>query len=80
MGRRCHALVSKLTGLDTSLARGIYGPWATLVWISLADTLEEADSADAAMSSDPSYLECVDQGGELFIPGTASQRLVRRLA
>ena len=59
---------------------GLDGPFVTLVWFSLADTLEEADAADAAMSSDPSYLERIDQAGELFLPGTASQRLIRRLA
>ncbi|MDQ1458806.1 MAG: hypothetical protein QOI08_290, partial [Actinomycetota bacterium] len=36
--------------------------------------------ADAAMSSDPTYIERIDQGGELFTPGTVSQRLIRRLA
>ena len=71
---------SKLTGLDGALVRGIYGPFATLAWISLAGTLEQADAADAAMSTDPTYIERIDQGGELFIPGTASQRLIRRLA
>jgi hypothetical protein len=72
--------VGKLTGLDSSIVRGIYGPFATLVWISLADSLDEVDAADAAMSSDPSYLERLDQAGDLFQPGSAQQRLIRRLA
>ena len=72
--------VGKLTGADSSIIRGIYGPFATLVWVSLFDTLADADAADAAMSGDPSYLERLDQAGDLFLPGSASQRLIRRLA
>jgi len=72
--------VAKVTGSDGSLVRAIYGPFATLVWISLYDTLDEVDAADRATSSDPSYLERLDQGGDLFLPGSASQRLIRRLA
>lgn len=72
--------VAKSTGSDGALVRGIYGPFATLVWISLYDTLEEVDAADRATSSDPTYLERLDQGGDLFLPGSASQRLIRRLS
>ena len=70
----------KLTGLDTSIVRGLYGPFATLVWISLADTLEQVDAANAAMSGDPTYLERLDQAGDLFLPGSGAQLLIRRLA
>ena len=40
---------SKVTGLDSSLVRGLYGPWATLAWISLAETWDEVDAASAAL-------------------------------
>ena len=73
-------LSAKLTGSDGALVRPIYGPFATLVWIGLFDTLEEADAAETARSGDPSYLERLDQGGDLFLPGSASQRLIRRLS
>lgn len=71
--------VSELTGRDMAMVRGLYGPWATLGWISLADTLEQVDAAEAAMSSDATYLKRIDQGAELFVTASASQRLVRRL-
>ena len=45
-----------------------------------ADFIVPIEAADAAMSSDPTYLERIDQGGELFLPGAATQRLIRRLA
>jgi hypothetical protein len=72
--------VAKTTGLDATFVRGIYGPFSTVVWITLADTLEQVDAADAALGSDPSYLERLGDTGELFRPGSASRRLIRRLA
>ena len=47
--------------MDTSTVRGIYGPFAALVWISLAETPERADAADAAMSDDPTHLERIEK-------------------
>jgi len=73
-------LSAKLTGSDHALVRPLYGPFATLVWIALFDTLEEADAVETARASDPSYLERLDQGGDLFVPGSATQRLIRRLS
>jgi hypothetical protein len=73
-------LSAKLTGADHALVRPLYGPFASLVWIALFDTLEDADALETARSSDPSYLERLDQGGDLFVPGSATQRLIRRLS
>ena len=70
---------SKLTGLDGAFVRSLYGPWASLAWISLAESMDEVDGATAAMAADAGYLERIDDGGPLFLPGSASQRLLRRL-
>lgn len=71
---------SKLTGLDGVLVRGLYGPWATLAWIAVAESMDEVDDAAAALAADTSYLERIDDAGPLFLPGSASQRLLRRLS
>jgi hypothetical protein len=71
---------SKATGLDGLFLRGLYGPWASLVWISLAESLEEVDDSAAALAADPTYVERTDDAGPLFLPGSASQRLLRRLS
>jgi hypothetical protein len=71
---------SKTTGLDGSFLRGLYGPSATLVWISLAETMEEVDIATASLAADGTYGERIDDAGPLFLPGSASQRLLQRLA
>jgi hypothetical protein len=73
-------LSAKLTGADHALVRPLYGPFATLVWIALFDSLDEADAIETARSSDPTYLERLDQSGDLFVPGSATQRLIRRLS
>jgi hypothetical protein len=70
---------SKATGLDGLFLRGLYGPWASLVWIALAESMEEIDDSAAALAADPTYLERIDDAGPLFIPGSASRRLLRRL-
>ena len=70
---------SKVTGLDGALVRALYGPYATLAWISLADTWDEVDASTVALAADATYLERIDDAGELLLAGTVSRRLLRRL-
>ncbi len=71
--------VGAVTGLDGAFGRGMYGPWATLGWISLADSLDQVDAAEAAMAGDASYIDRIDRGGDLFVPGSAQSRLSQRI-
>ncbi len=70
---------SKLTGLDSLLVRPLYGQFATLSWITPAETLEQVDAA-AALFGDPAFVASVDRGGPLFIPGQTVTTLSERLA
>jgi hypothetical protein len=70
---------AKVTGAAASVGRGIYGSFGTLVWIALYESLDEVDAADAATSTDPGYLERLDQAGDFFRPGSATQRLIQRI-
>ena len=72
-------LVQKVTGMDSSVGRAVYGPFATMGWITLAPDLAAVDAAGEAIGGDPTYIERLDQGGELFTQGSASSRLLRRL-
>jgi hypothetical protein len=72
--------VGKVTGRPGLFIRSLYGPWASLAWVALADTLEEVDAASTAMSSDPGYIEMIDQAGDLFLPGSGQSRLSQRIA
>ncbi|WP_421119160.1 hypothetical protein ACE2AJ_17615 [Aquihabitans daechungensis] len=71
--------VGSVTGRDGIFGRAMYGPWATLGWISLADSLDEVDAAQAAMSADPRYIEMIDEAGDLFLPGSGQGRLSQRI-
>ena len=48
--------------------------------IQLVDSLDQVDAANTAMNSDPGYIEMIDQGGALFLPGSGYGRLSQRLA
>jgi hypothetical protein len=72
--------VAKLSGLPGSMVRTMYGPWAGVGWILLADNLAQIDNAEAVSSADHSYLQRIDSGGELFIASSAVQILLRSLA
>ncbi|MDP9463256.1 MAG: hypothetical protein M3P52_01420 [Actinomycetota bacterium] len=72
--------VGKLTGLPTMMLRSMYGPFAGLGWVSAASSMAEMDTAEAAMSADPTYIKKLDQGGDFFLPGSGNQILLRRLA
>jgi len=78
-GRDVLSHASKVTGLDGVLLRCLYGPWPTLSWISLAESMEEVDVACSALAADGTYLERIDDGGPLFVAASTSQRLLRRL-
>jgi hypothetical protein len=73
------ALVHKITGLNVSMVRPLFGPWAALGWVTNAESLADVDRANEATASDPSYIERIDQGGELFVTGSASSRLLRKI-
>lgn len=71
--------VGSVTGRDGLFGRGVYGPWATLGWISLAGSLDEVDAAGEAVGADAGYLAKIDAAGDLFVPGSAQSVLSQRL-
>jgi hypothetical protein len=72
--------VTKVTGIGGLLVRGLFGPWATLAWIGLYESLDQLDEAEAAQASDGAYVKKLDKGGNLFVDGSAQQRLLQRLS
>jgi hypothetical protein len=72
--------VHGVTGRDSAFTRSIYGPWASVAWFSLAASLDEVESASAALAADSAYLAKVDTGADLFLPGSGVGRLSRRIA
>ena len=52
-----------------------------LVWVAGADTAEEIDAADKAISGDAGYLEMIAQSGNerMFIEGTSERSLLVKM-
>ncbi|WP_426573403.1 hypothetical protein [Aquihabitans sp. McL0605] len=72
--------VAKVTGLPSMLTRSLYGPWASMSWITLASSLDAVDAANAAMGADPEYIQKVDGSAGLFLPNSGSSILSQRIA
>jgi len=71
--------VHSVTGRDGAFGRSVYGPWAQVSWISLADTAEQVEIAESAMNADPGFLERVDRAGDLFVDASATSLLSHRI-
>lgn len=71
--------IARLTGLRTAVVRELYGPWATLSRITLAQSMADLDDAEEKLVTDLNHLERVDECAGWFVPGTVEQRLMRRL-
>ena len=69
---------SKLTGRDGLVVRTLYGPFASVSWITPADSLEQVEEASAAFA-DPGFVATLDEGGPLFIAGQIESVLSERL-
>jgi hypothetical protein len=82
MGRAVDILnhVTGVTGVGGTLVRGLYGPWATLAWIGLYDSLDQLDAAGVAQSADMAYVAMLDKGGNLVVDGSAGQVLFERIS
>jgi len=72
--------VHNVTGQDGSFSRSLYGPWASVGWITLANTLDEIDAANAKISADPTYIEKIDAATGLFVTGATATRLSQKIA
>jgi hypothetical protein len=73
--------VTKLTGHSVLVGMSTGGTMYRLVWVAGADTAEEIDAADKAISGDAGYLEMIAQSGNerMFIEGTSQRSLLVKM-
>jgi hypothetical protein len=71
---------SKVTGLDGSSSVPCTGPRRRSSGSAWPRLMGRGRHATASLAADATYLERIDDAGPLFLPGSASQRLLRRLA
>ncbi len=72
--------VGEVTGLDGMFTRSMYGPWASVAWISLADSFDEVDAGNAALDAATDYVPQIDAAGGLFMAEPGHTQLSRRIA
>ena len=61
------------------MVRSLYGPFATVAWLTPLETIEQAEAADQAFK-DPEVGKTIDAAGSLFVTGNTQSRLIQRLA
>jgi hypothetical protein len=61
-----------ITGLDVHFVRSLFGPWATIGWLSVAPSIAAYEEGSAALQADPNWLPLLDSGGAFFTPGSGT--------
>jgi hypothetical protein len=69
-----------VTGRPTSFAVGVTGDYGAVMWVSLAETIQELQAANEALDADEEFSKLVDrEGSKVFLPG-ATTTIARKLA
>ena len=72
--------VKRLTGLPTSFAIGVTGPYGAVMWVSLAETIEQLQAGNDAMNADEDFARLLDeQAADAYLPG-AEQSITQKVA
>jgi hypothetical protein len=72
--------VKQITGRPTSFAVGVTGDYGAVMWVSLAETIQQLQAANEALSADAEFGKAVDkEAGKAYLPG-ATQTITRKVA
>jgi hypothetical protein len=72
--------VKRITGCPTSFAVGITGAYGAVMWVSLAETIQQLQVGNEAMYLDEEFLKLVDeQAASAYLPG-AEQSITQKIA
>ena len=72
--------VKQVTGLPTSFAVGVTGDYGAVMWVSLAETIQQVQAANEALNANEDFAKAVDTGAaEAYLPG-AVQTITRKIA
>ncbi|HEY5171667.1 MAG TPA: hypothetical protein VIK54_08060 [Acidimicrobiia bacterium] len=69
----------KVTGRPTSFAVGVTGDYGAVMWVSLAETIQQLQAGFEALNSDTDFAKMVDKAGKAYLPGT-TQTVNRKIA
>jgi hypothetical protein len=72
--------VKQITGLPTSFAVGVTGDYGAVMWVSLAETIQQVQAANEALNANEDFSKAVDKdAGKAYLPG-ATQTISRKVA
>ena len=72
--------VKKITGRPTSFAVGVTGDYGAVMWVSLAETIQQVQTANEALNADEEFAKAVDKdAAKAYLPG-AVQTISRKIA
>jgi hypothetical protein len=72
--------VKQITGRPTSFAVGVTGDFGAVMWVSLAETLEQVQAANEALNTDEDFSKALDKdAAKVYLPG-AEQTITRKVA
>jgi hypothetical protein len=69
-----------ISGMPVALLADAYGTFGQMTWISVAADAAAADAADAAINTDPGYLQRLGAVGDLFVPASGHRSQLVRIA
>lgn len=72
--------VERVSAMPIAFLADSYGTFGQMTWISIAPDDAAADAADAAINSDPDYLQRLGGVGDLFVPGSGHRSELVRIA
>ncbi len=73
-------LHSDVTHAPVLFGGSAYGDFGLMAWVAFHDSAASVDEAAEAIGKDQAYVAKLDQGGDLFTPGSATRALARRIA
>jgi hypothetical protein len=72
--------VKQITGRPTSFAVGVTGDYGAVMWVSLAETLQQVQAANEALNTDEEFSKALDKdAAKVYLPG-AEQTITRKVA
>jgi hypothetical protein len=71
--------VKRITGLPTSFAVGVTGVYGAVMWVSLAETIQQLQAGNEALSADEEFSKVLDKdAAKAYLPA-AEQTITRRV-
>jgi hypothetical protein len=72
--------VKRITGRPTSFAVGVTGEYGAVMWVSLAETIQQLQAANEALNADEDFVKLLDkEAAKAYLPG-AEQSITRKIA